>query len=49
MKNYPVKCYMCHDKKMRRTHFDVVFGALAFFLCKEHQKALEKWLNHMEK
>ena len=35
MKSYPVKCFKC-DKKMSRTHFDIVIGATAFFLCPKH-------------
>lgn len=53
MKSYPVACMFCtsakyHGKKIRRTHFDVTFGAHAFFLCKKHQKTLQDFIDEHE-
>lgn len=52
MKKYPTSCYFCKStsgtRSMTRTHFDVVFGASAFFLCKKHQKTLQDFIDKHE-
>ena len=48
MIRYNVVCNFC-SKKMKRTHFDVTIGALAFFLCGKHMKELEEYVKSKEK
>lgn len=47
MKKYPTGCYICR-KKLTRTHFDVVIGAMAFFLCPKHYKETLAWFEKGE-
>ncbi len=43
MKIHTVTCYFC-DKRFKRQSFDVVIGALAFFLCEKHQVELDNFI-----
>jgi hypothetical protein len=43
MKRYSTVCFKC-QKKISRTHFDIVLGADAAFLCEKHYKEVYKWL-----